>query len=347
MSLVPDYDSDSDSDSGQTTTHIPAQASSISKLTLNEPRPVDQTKQNDPTQTQTQQKANTITVNVSKKRKRVIAVQDLNQENNDEASHTGENNESELPNAGEQSQDLKKPKVSIASFLPAPKNRRALQKPVVSASSAKNKAIINGSANIEVATKPSEPTTETAKSKSHQGTSIDIDIPMSEDTSAMPSLFSFDSTSNAKNVREAVSSYGPSVPSNIPAQFSIPQSSPSQMNTTNPSAFINTTSAPKEQSTSSGKPKRRDPFSAPEGIDTDSLVTFNVDEFYQSNLDAHGGATQMAGHQINRPVRAVASGKHQLSSLIKSAQENREGLEEMFANNRKTKKEIGSKYGFK
>lgn len=72
------------------------------------------------------------------------------------------------------------------------------------------------------------------------------------------------------------------------------------------------------------------------------VVNFSVDEFYEKNrLD-----NALEGNKTTNVVRAIGGGKHQLSSLLRSAQNNREGLEEMFLQNKRTKKEAGSKYGF-
>lgn len=72
------------------------------------------------------------------------------------------------------------------------------------------------------------------------------------------------------------------------------------------------------------------------------VVDFSVDDFYERNrLD-----NALEGNKTTNVVRAIGGGKHQLSSLLRSAQNNREGLEEMFLQNKKTKKEAGSKYGF-
>lgn len=74
-----------------------------------------------------------------------------------------------------------------------------------------------------------------------------------------------------------------------------------------------------------------------------NVVDFSVDEFYQSNEDLRQKGLL---EESKRPVQAVGSGKHQLRTLVESAQQNREGLEEMFVKNRRTKSEAGSKYGF-
>lgn len=74
-----------------------------------------------------------------------------------------------------------------------------------------------------------------------------------------------------------------------------------------------------------------------------NVVDFSVDKFYQTNEDLRQKGLL---EESKRPVQAVGSGRHQLKSLVESAQQNREGLEDMFAKNRRTKSEAGSKYGF-
>ncbi|KAA8914139.1 hypothetical protein TRICI_003036 [Trichomonascus ciferrii] len=74
-----------------------------------------------------------------------------------------------------------------------------------------------------------------------------------------------------------------------------------------------------------------------------NVVDFSVDEFYQTNEDLRQKGLL---EESKRPIQAVGSGRHQLRSLVESAQQNREGLEDMFTKNRRTKAEAGSKYGF-
>ncbi|KAK9476723.1 mitotic checkpoint regulator, MAD2B-interacting-domain-containing protein [Lipomyces japonicus] len=72
------------------------------------------------------------------------------------------------------------------------------------------------------------------------------------------------------------------------------------------------------------------------------VVDYNVNDEYKRNeqLIASG-----ALHTV-QPVRSVGGGRHQLRGLINSATAQQEGLEEQFAQGRRTKKEVGSKYGF-
>jgi hypothetical protein len=72
------------------------------------------------------------------------------------------------------------------------------------------------------------------------------------------------------------------------------------------------------------------------------VIDFSVDAFYEKNREFN----EQEGNKPTNVVRAIGGGKHQLSSLLRSAQNNREGLEQMFLQNKRTKKEAGSKYGF-
>ncbi|KAK9461051.1 mitotic checkpoint regulator, MAD2B-interacting-domain-containing protein [Lipomyces oligophaga] len=72
------------------------------------------------------------------------------------------------------------------------------------------------------------------------------------------------------------------------------------------------------------------------------IVDYSVDDQYTSNkayIDSGVGST-------SQPVRAISSGKHQLRSLINSAVQQQESLEESFATGRRNKKASGAKYGF-
>lgn len=73
------------------------------------------------------------------------------------------------------------------------------------------------------------------------------------------------------------------------------------------------------------------------------IVDFRMDEFYQQNESLRNEGT----FDDNQPkIYTIRGGRHQLESLVRSAQQNREGLEEQFRQGRKNKKESASKYGF-
>lgn len=90
-----------------------------------------------------------------------------------------------------------------------------------------------------------------------------------------------------------------------------------------------------------GNARSRKAAAAAAGAPT--VVDFSVADFYATNasLKAQGMLDEN-----KRPVKAIGGGRHQLTTLLRSAQTNQEGLEQMYAENRRTKKEAGSKYGF-
>ncbi|KAK6518020.1 hypothetical protein TWF506_005185 [Arthrobotrys conoides] len=73
------------------------------------------------------------------------------------------------------------------------------------------------------------------------------------------------------------------------------------------------------------------------------LVDFNVDKEYERN-EAARAAGELAPER--NVVRSIKPGKHQLTSLLNAAQNQRAALEESFAEGRRNKKEAGSKYGW-
>lgn len=74
-----------------------------------------------------------------------------------------------------------------------------------------------------------------------------------------------------------------------------------------------------------------------------NIVDFNLDDFYDENEKL-----RQAGllEESKRPVASVAGGKHQITTLLRSAQQNQQGLEEMHAEGRKNKREARAKHGF-
>ena len=76
---------------------------------------------------------------------------------------------------------------------------------------------------------------------------------------------------------------------------------------------------------------------------TIQVTDYNAGEVYAQNaMDKLTGALQ---EQV-APVRAIGSGRHQLSQLLNNVQDQRESLEEAFAKGRRVKKESGAKYGW-
>ena len=72
-------------------------------------------------------------------------------------------------------------------------------------------------------------------------------------------------------------------------------------------------------------------------------MEFNAGEMYAQN--AADKASGALAEQV-APVRAIGSGRHQLSQLLNNVQDQRESLEEAFARGRQAKKESGAKYGW-
>jgi Mitotic checkpoint regulator, MAD2B-interacting len=73
------------------------------------------------------------------------------------------------------------------------------------------------------------------------------------------------------------------------------------------------------------------------------IKDYNAGEVYAQNAaDRASGALQ---EQI-APVRAIGTGRHQLTQLLNNVQDQRESLEEAFAKGRRIKKESAAKYGW-
>lgn len=78
----------------------------------------------------------------------------------------------------------------------------------------------------------------------------------------------------------------------------------------------------------------------PKGV---NVVDFDLDEFYEENEKlSQAGLLE----ESKRPVGSVAGGKHQITTLLRSAQQNHQGLEEMHAEGRRNKREARAKHGF-
>ena len=76
---------------------------------------------------------------------------------------------------------------------------------------------------------------------------------------------------------------------------------------------------------------------------TIEIVDYNAGEMYAQNAaDKASGALQ---EQV-APVRAIGSGRHQLTQLLNNVQDQRESLEEAFAKGRRVRKESAAKYGW-
>lgn len=73
------------------------------------------------------------------------------------------------------------------------------------------------------------------------------------------------------------------------------------------------------------------------------VINFNMDKEYQHNqeLRASGEA-----QQTHNPVRAIQSGKHSLRQLVQNVQNQRDALEDSFAQGKNNRKDASSRYGW-
>lgn len=80
-----------------------------------------------------------------------------------------------------------------------------------------------------------------------------------------------------------------------------------------------------------------------ESLANNNIQEFSVDAFTQESerLKAEGKLDE-----YKRPLTAIGGGKHQITSLLRQAQDNKEQLEASYSQNRLTQKESGAKYGF-
>ncbi|TEA16207.1 hypothetical protein C8034_v001162 [Colletotrichum sidae] len=72
------------------------------------------------------------------------------------------------------------------------------------------------------------------------------------------------------------------------------------------------------------------------------VINFNTDEEYKHNEILRASGQQ----QIHNPVRSIAPGKHSLKQLVNSVQNNREALEDSFAQGKNNRKEASNRYGW-
>jgi len=135
-----------------------------------------------------------------------------------------------------------------------------------------------------------------------------------------------------------------STPSTYQPLIAQPHSPPEP---TSPPVFIPDTTAPPPPSTLSTADL--DTFAAHilEGRHrknrTIEIVDFNAAEMYAQN--AADKASGILQDQV-APVRAIGTGRHQLTQLLNNVQDQRESLEEAFAKGRRVKKESAAKYGW-
>ena len=76
---------------------------------------------------------------------------------------------------------------------------------------------------------------------------------------------------------------------------------------------------------------------------TIEIVDYNAAEVYAQN--AADKASGLLQDQV-APVRSIGSGRHQITQLLNNVQDQRESLEEAFAQGRKIRKETAAKYGW-
>ncbi|KAF9874050.1 hypothetical protein CkaCkLH20_08422 [Colletotrichum karsti] len=72
------------------------------------------------------------------------------------------------------------------------------------------------------------------------------------------------------------------------------------------------------------------------------VINFNTDEEYKHNEELRAAGQQ----QIHNPVRSIAPGKHNLRQLVNAVQNQREALEDSFAQGKNNRKEASSRYGW-
>ncbi|PHH84860.1 hypothetical protein CDD83_1257 [Cordyceps sp. RAO-2017] len=73
------------------------------------------------------------------------------------------------------------------------------------------------------------------------------------------------------------------------------------------------------------------------------VVNFNMDQEYQHNESIRANGDQ----QIHNPIRSIQGGKHSLRQLVQKVQNQREALEESFAQGKSNRKEASSRYGWR
>ena len=73
-----------------------------------------------------------------------------------------------------------------------------------------------------------------------------------------------------------------------------------------------------------------------------NVINFNMDKEYQHNEALRASGEQ----QIHNPVRAIQGGKGSLKSLISNVQNQRDALEDSFAQGKHNRKEASSRYGW-
>src|SRR5690606_21684507 len=81
----------------------------------------------------------------------------------------------------------------------------------------------------------------------------------------------------------------------------------------------------------------------PHDLSSIPMATFSVDAEYARNQRA---IETGAAEQPVAPVRAIAGGRHQLTSLLSNAQAQREALEEQISRGKRNRRDAGNRYGW-
>lgn len=152
---------------------------------------------------------------------------------------------------------------------------------------------------------------------------------------SLPSLFSYDSHPDRDEPQQQIQAYEPV----------IVEQTARKEDMEHPTATELVPPEPKNHTPSTNPLSQYESKRARQKLgDKDIEVTdFSVDEFYKDN-ERLREAGELEDNR--RPVYAVGSGRHQLSTLIQSAQQNREQLEAKISEGKRNRHESGKKYGF-
>lgn len=233
------------------------------------------------------------------------------------------------PNSNEIKEDAQVEKknssgFSISSLLPPPKNR------------IKSTAVTSNHQNA-LANKPlSLPNISSTETKLESKDAKKPRKPLFSVEKKHTTGVSLSSSSLDTNEKKSGPSFNPPAVNSAPAPSNVEPPPPSPPVVLPEQISTENTSVQKQK-------KRRSSFN---GVDENEkeIVDFNVDQFYQANIEQAEELEAQSG--LKTRIKTVGSGRHQLSSLIKSAKQNKEGLEELHARNKRAKTQAGAKYGF-
>ena len=256
---------------------------------------------------------------------------------------------------GPKDNNKKRTCTSIASLLPPPKNRKVKKSEDVSQSS----GLMDTSGNHEEPPQTTSATTAKLipaavaakmlkKGKSVRPNSVAVakesrKIDDAKPTKALPNLFSFQEQSLQKPRPATSQDY---VPVMLEKKDEEEEAKEGNVEPSTLSERIDNSSLYNLASQSGlnydeiSKYESRRNQSSNEKI---KVLDFNVDDFYQQNDELREKGLLDAN---KRPVQGLGGGKHQITTLLRSAMQNKDELEEMFAQGRRNKAAAGSKYGF-